>query len=148
MANSLAIANISGVAAPAAPAPPVGGIDRNAVRMYEREKLIRYTVTLSGNYTQAVRGTSTGEVLDLTKTPTNTNFFPDQLWGYKGPVRGYIISAGFSGYTMTIVPGADALHWLLVIFQAFFTQLNAGAYPAGLTTDVDIIAEFTGQVFD
>lgn len=149
MSNKLAIANISGVAAPAAPGlSAVGGIDRNAVRIYEREKLIRYTLTLTGNYVQHVRGSNVGEVLDLTAVLGNTTYFPDQFWGYKGPVRGYVLNAGGTGYSMSIVPGADALHWLLCIFSGVATELIAGGYPAGLLTDTDIILEFSGFAFD
>lgn len=148
MANTLSLANITGVATPPPPAPPVAGIDRNAVRTYEREKLIRYSVALTGSYVVAVRGTNTGEVIDLTKSPANANFSPMELWGYKGPVRGYVISPGFAGYAMSIVPGADALHWLLVIFSTLTAQLAAGAYPGALTADADIVLEFSGQIFD
>lgn len=151
MANSLAIANTSGVATPAAPDyAAVGGYDRNAVLVYEREKRIRYTVTLSGSYVQAVRGSNVGEVLDLTK-PVVGPYAPEQYWGMKGPVRMYMINNGLTGYGFSIVPGADALHWLLVIFSGVATQLSAGAYSAnaaGLLTDADIVVEATGLGFD
>lgn len=151
MANVLSLANITGVAAPNPPSlatPPVGGIDRNAVRLYEREKLIRYSIALAGNYVQHVRGSNVGEVINLTVAPSNANFSPMELWGYKGPVRGYILNTGGTGYSMSIVPGADAYHWLLCIFSGVAAELAAGAYPAPLVADADIVIEFSGQSFD
>jgi len=142
MANQLALANISGAAA------AQNGIDRNAVRVYEREKLIRYSITLSGNYAQHTRGQNVGEVIDLTKALAGTPYQADQYWGYRGPVRGYIINTGGTGYSMSLVPGADAFHWLLCIFSGVATELAAGAYPAGLLADTDIVIEFTGLAFD
>lgn len=119
------------------------------LRVNEREKLIRYNVALSGNYTQYVRGQNVGEVLDLTKVVGI--FREDQNWGNVGPSRGYVLSVGSSGYSMSILPGADPLHWLLAIFSGVNTQLNAGAYPAGnipLVGDLDIYVEFCGRRFD
>ena len=122
-----------------------GGVSQG-VRVNEREKIIRYNVALSGLYTQAVRGANTGEVLDLTKV--TGVFAPDQFWGLRGPVRLYPVNNGSTGYSMSIIPGADSLHWLLMIFSGVATQLNAGAYPAGLTTDLDIFCEASGRRFD
>jgi hypothetical protein len=136
MPNQLALANVSGV------------IDRNAVRVYEREKLIRYSVTLSGAYVNAVRGSNVGEVLDVTKVLSPTTYQSNQSWGYKGPVRLYVLTPGNTGYGMTILPGADAFHWLLKIFSTVTGELAAGAYPAALTTDLDIVVEATGLAFD
>jgi hypothetical protein len=123
--------------------------DLNAVRQEQREKTIRYTVTLSGNYTQFVRGTNVGEVLDLTKVQS-TQYLPDQYWGNVGPQIMYLLNNGSSGTatSMSIVPGADKMHWLLVIYSAVGTQLAAAAYPAGLLADLDIVAEATGRVMD
>lgn len=126
-------------------------LDLDAVRLYEREKLIRYQVILSGSYVQHVRGTNTGELLDLTKSPASALFQPQQFWGYKGPLKGYILNTGGTGYAMSIVPGADALHWLLCIFSGVATELAAGTYAAnaaGLLTDLDITVEFSGRSFD
>ncbi len=118
----------------------------DAVRVSEREKLVRYNITLSGNYVQAVRGANTGEVIDLTKAVGANQL--DQYWGQKGPRRVYALNQGSTGYTITVIPGADNLHWLLMIFSNVATQLAAGAYPAGLTTDLDILLEATGRSFD
>lgn len=116
------------------------------VRVNEREKIIRYNLALSGNYTQFVRGTATGEVL----APNSAVgvFREDQFWGKVGPARAYVLNIGSTGYSMSIIQGADALHWLLVIFSGVATQLAAGAYPAALTTDLDIFVEFSGRRFD
>jgi hypothetical protein len=69
----------------------------NGVRVNEREKLVRYKLTLSGLYVQHVRGTAVGEVLDLTKVVLAGNA-PDQLWGPVGPSRLYVLNAGGTGY--------------------------------------------------
>ncbi len=53
--------------------------DLNAVRVEQREKTITYSVALSGNYAQAVRGQNVGEVLDLTKVQS-TQYLPEQFW--------------------------------------------------------------------
>lgn len=136
MANSLALAN----------GPQ--GIDINAVRVYEREKLVRYTVALSAAYAQHTRGQNVGEVLDFTKNLSNANYSPSQYWSPKGPSRVYVLNTGGTGYSMSVVPGADNLHWLLCIFSGVAAELNAGAYPAGLTGDLDIIIEASGRSFD
>ncbi len=117
----------------------------DAVRISEREKLVRYIITLSGAYVQAVRGTNTGEVLDLTKAVGANQ--ADQYWGQRGPRRVYILNNG-NGFNMQIIPGADNLHWLLRIFSASGAEQAAGAYPAGLTGDLDVICEATGRSFD
>lgn len=145
MANVLSLANFT--AANAA----VNGTDRNAVRVYEREKLIRYSVALSGSYVAAVRGSNVGEVIDLTKALAGTPYQAEQYWGYRGPVRGYVLTPGNTGYGLTLLPGADAFHWLLKIFSAVATELTAGTYAAQaptLLTDTDIVLEFTGLAFD
>jgi hypothetical protein len=52
---------------------------------------------------------------------------------------------------MSILPGADAFHWILKIFSGVATELAAGTYAAnapGLLTDNDIVLEFTGFAFD
>jgi hypothetical protein len=141
MANQLSIAS------------GIQGFDLNAVRLYEREKLIRYNVTLSGSYTQHVRGSNVGEVIDLTKnfTLAGQAYNPEQYWGYKGPSRVYVLNTGNTGYSMSIVPGADLLHWLLVIYSTYATELAAGTYAANaaaLLTDQDIIIEASGRNFD
>lgn len=152
MANSLALANISGIAAPAPPNYAIlGGIDRNAAIVYEREKRVRYTVTLTGSYVQHVRGSNVGEVLDFTKALTNAPMFANEYWGMRGPVRAYLINTGGTGYGMSIVPGADSLHWLLCIYSGVATELAAGLYSSnapGLLTDLDIVIEATGVSAD
>jgi hypothetical protein len=127
----------------------IPGSDFNAVRLYEREKLIRYNCALSGSYVQHIRGTNTGELLDLTKTITG-NFLPQQYWGLTGPLKGYVLNTGGTGFGMSIVPGADGLHWLLCIFSGVAAELAAGTYAAnaaGLLTDLDITIEFSGRSF-
>ena len=119
----------------------------NGVRVNEREKLVRYKCALSGNYTQHTRGQNIGEVLDLTKVIGDPGV-ADQFWGLNGPSRVYVLNAGGTGYSMSIVPGADNLHWLLCIFSGVATELAAGAYPGGLVADVDIVIESTGRRFD
>lgn len=152
MANQLALANISGIAAPVAPNYAIlGGVDRNAAIVYEREKRVRYSVTLSGSYVQHVRGSNVGEVLDLTKGLSPSFDFANQFWGMRGPVRMYVLNPGGTGYQMTIVPGADSLHWLLAIYSGVATELAAGTYAAnaaGLLTDLDIVVEATGVSAD
>jgi hypothetical protein len=93
-----------------------------------------------------VRGSNVGEVIDLTKTIVG-NFSPEQYWGITGPIRGYVLNVGNSGYAMSIVPGADNLHWLLAIFSGVATEFTAGAYSAGLLADQDITIEFSGLSF-
>lgn len=124
----------------------IAGVDKNSVRIYEREKTIAYGVALSGNYATHTRGANVGEVI----IPNNAtgSYVQDQLWGQKGPSRGYVLNSGGTGYSMSIVPGADALHWLFCVFSGVATELAAGAYPAGLLADLDIVVEFTGRAFD
>lgn len=119
----------------------------NGVRVNEREKLVRYKLTLAGNYVQGVRGSAVGEILDLTKVVPAGNS-PDQFWGPQGPSKCYVLSVGNSGYSMSVIPGVDNLHWILMIFSGVAAQLAAGAYPAGLLTDLDILIESTGRRFD
>jgi hypothetical protein len=119
----------------------------NGVRVNEREKLVRYKLTVSGLYVQHIRGQNVGEVLDLTKVVLAGNA-PDQLWGPVGPSRMYVLNAGGTGYSLSIVPGADNLHWLFCVFSGVATELAAGAYPAGLIADADILIESTGRRFD
>jgi hypothetical protein len=119
----------------------------NAVRVQEREKVIRYKLTLSGAYVQAVRLSNVGELIDLTKV-VGAGGAPEQFWGPNGPLRGYVIN-GMGGFAAEIIPGADTLHWLLKVFGTTpGTELVAGAYPAGITADVDTLVEFTGRPFD
>ena len=120
---------------------------QNGVRVNEREKLVRMKCVLSGNYVQHVRGTNTGEVLDLTKV-IGAGPAPDQFWGPSGPSIVYVLNTGGTGYSMSIVPGADHLHWLLCIFSGVATELAAAAYPAGLLADLDIVVESSGRRFD
>lgn len=156
MANQLTLATQQNLPAGWYSVPPgnanvVGSVvDFNAVRMYEREKLIRYSVTLSGSYVQHIRGTNTGEVLNLSAALGGTPYQADQYWGYKGAIRGYVLNTGATGYGMSICPGADAFHWLLCIFSGVATELAAGTYAAnaaGLLTDTDIVVEFSGAAF-
>lgn len=144
MPNLLSLANFTGLTA----ASGQNGLDRNVSRLYEREKLLRYSVVLSGAYVQAIRGTNVGEVLDLTKVPPNALGVSNSSWGYRGPVRMYVINPGSNGNGMVIIPGADAFHWILKIFSGVGAELAAGAYPAGLLADLDIVAEATGNNFD
>jgi hypothetical protein len=125
-----------------------GGGVAQGVRVNEREKIIRYNVALTGAYTQFVRGTNVGELLSL---PSVIGVdAADQYWGVHGPVRGYVVNIGSTGFSMSIVPGADNLHWLLAIFSGVNTQMAANtAYNTnGLSTDLDIYVEFSGRRFD
>jgi hypothetical protein len=119
---------------------------KNGVRVNEREKLVRYKLTLSGLYVQHVRGQNVGEVLDLTKAVGA--FAVDQFWGVGGPSQVYVLNAGGTGYSLSVVPGADNLHWLFCVFSGVAVELAAGAYPAGLIADADILIESTGRRFD
>jgi hypothetical protein len=126
-----------------------GGGVAQGVRVNEREKLIRYNFTLSGSYVQFVRGTNTGELL-VPNNAVGVNA-ADQYWGQRGPSRGYVLNIGSSGFSMSILPGADNLHWLLAIFSGVATQLSAGTYAANaanLLTDLDLYVEFSGRRFD
>ena len=127
-------------------------IDSNGVgqgvRVNEREKIIRYNIALSGAYVQFARGQNVGEVLSL---PSVVGVFKeDQYWGNRGPTRGYIVNIGSTGFSMSILPGADNLHWLLAIFSGVSAQLAGGTTYAsnGLSTDLDIYVEFSGRRFD
>lgn len=117
----------------------------DAVRVTEREKLIRYKLTISGNYVQATRGQNVGEVIDLTKVVGVNK--EDQFWGKNGPKRMYPVQ-GPAGYGVEILPGADNLHWLWKIYSAVGVELGAAAYPAAITGDLDILVEASGRVCD
>ena len=111
-----------------------------------KQRFIRYLVTLSGSYVQAVRGANTGEVLNLGTIASGT-FDPMQYWGYEGPKIVKLVN-GPGGYTAEILPGADAFHWLLKIYGTTpGTELSAGAYPAGISGDLDIYIEAWGAEF-
>src|SRR5437016_1645154 len=103
-------------------------------------------VRLGGNYASHTRGQNVGEVLDLTKV--TGAFKEDQFWGPKGPIRVYVVNIGETGNSMSIVPGADNLHWLLVIYSGVATEFGAGVYSAGLLADLDIYIEASGRRFD
>ena len=122
----------------------------DAVRVSEREKVITYSLTLSGSYVQHIRGQNTGEVLDFTKA-LGLGGQPEQFWGANGPRRVYVLNTGGTGFSMSVVPGADRLHWLLCIFSGVATELAAGTYAAnaaGLLTDLDIQIETSGRTID
>lgn len=141
MANTLSVRKTS----------PPNPLDLNPVRITGREKTIRYTCTLSGSYVQHIRGQNVGEVLDLTKVIGRGDSIPEQFWMSNGPSAFYVLNTGGTGFSMSIVPGADAFHWLLCIFSGVSTELAAGLYSAnaaGLLTDVDIILEANGRNFD
>ena len=112
----------------------------SAIKLPHGFKKIRYSVTLSGNYVQAVRGANTGEVLAL-GSATNPLYLPDATWGQKGPLRACIVN-GPAGNQAEIIPGADSLHWLLKFFSAADTELGAGAYSATIKADADFVVEF------
>jgi hypothetical protein len=114
-----------------------------AVRIAEREKLIRVNCVLSGNYVQApARGTNGGELIDLTKV-VGIAGKEGQFWGPKGPARGYPLQ-GPAGFSAQLIPGADALHWVLKIWSSAGNEHAAGAYEASITGDLDFYLEFTG----
>lgn len=119
--------------------------DANAVRINDKEKLIRYKVALTGGYVQAVRGTAVGEVLNL--AVITGLFQAGQFWSTKGPISGRV-QQGPQGLVARIIPGVDAFHWILQIFSAFATELAAGAYSAAVLADADIVVEFYGRTFD
>lgn len=112
----------------------------SVIKLPHGDKRIRYNVTLSGAYAQATRGQNVGEVLDLTAA-TNPNHFPDANWGRTGPNRGMIVN-GPAGNVGEIIPGADALHWLLKFYSAADTELGAGNYSATIKADADFVIEF------
>lgn len=111
-------------------------------RMLE-QRLIRYKVTLSGSYVQAVRGSNVGEVLNL-NTATG-KYDSEQFWGLTGPNGSSprVINPP-AGYGAKLIPGADGTHWLFQLFSSAGTELAAGAYPAGITADADVYVEFWG----
>lgn len=112
----------------------------------EREKRIRYGVTLSGNYAQVARGNDTGEVLKL-EGASNPNFLPGASFGQKGADQVLLVN-GPTAYSAEILPGANSNHWLLKIINlGLSTELAAGAYPAALTGDLDFQIEATGPNF-
>lgn len=118
------------------------------VRVSEREKLIRMNVKLSGSYATHVRGQNVGEVIDLTKVVGAVGG-SDQFWGKNGARTVYIVNLGNTGFAMSIVPGADNLHWLLVIFSAIATEQAPATYASlALDTDLDITIEAAGRSFD
>lgn len=118
----------------------------NAVRVSEREKMIRYKVALSGSYVQAVAGADTGEVLKL-EGAANPGFQSNAFWGPNGPVRVYNVT-GPAGYGVELILGGNPNHWLLKIFSAVGTELGAGAYPAAISGDTNITIEASGRSFD
>lgn len=120
----------------------------NGVRVSEREKLVRYGVTLSGSYATHTRGTAIGEILNL-NAAANPSFAAEALWGTKGPDAVYVVNVGNTGFSMSIVPGVDGLHWQLVIFSGVATEQAPATYASlNLTTDLDIIIEASGRSFD
>lgn len=121
--------------------------DLNAVREEQRENTITYSVALSGAYVQHTRGQNVGEVLAV-NTALNPFYLPKAYWGQIGPRVMYPLNTGATGYAMSCCPGADGLHWLLIIFSAIATELAAGAYPVALITDLDIKVEGRGRTVD
>ena len=125
-------------------------IPPNGTRIGDGQKIIRYNVTLIGTYTQHVRGTSVGEVLNLDGA-INQGFCQDAVWGGKGPDSVYLLNIG-AGYILDICPGADASHPLLVIYLFSGAELGQGAaYASGtipLASDLDMYIEAVGRSFD
>lgn len=99
-----------------------------------------YKLTLSGAYVVSVRGTNTGERLQPLLA-TNPNFFPKGFPGIKGFKRAYVIQGG-AGNGTEIIPGADALNWILKMYSAANTELTAAAYNAAITGDLDFMVAF------
>lgn len=112
-----------------------------------RVRLIRYKLTLTGSYVQAVRLSATGEVLNLNGA-TNPKSLAQAFWGKDGPTRVYPLN-GFGGFGVEIIQGTDNLHPILKFFGTTpGTELAAGAYAAGVTGDVDTFIEAVGRVED
>lgn len=112
----------------------------------EKFRTVRYKVAIqAGNYVQAVRGSNVGEVLNLNGA-LNPLGKTNALWGKDGPDRGYPLQ-GPAGFGVSIIPGADGLHWLLKVWGSVGVEHVAGAYEAAIVADVDFLIEFTAANF-
>ena len=120
-----------------------------AVQPENRFKRIRYGVVLSGNYVQAANG---GEVLNLNGA-ANPSFFAGASFGLTGPDptrqgAGYPLQ-GPGGLAAEIVPGVDAFHPILKLFDPTTgNELAAGAYPAKVSGDTNFTLEFEAKTTD
>ncbi|HLJ90518.1 MAG TPA: hypothetical protein VKZ53_27160 [Candidatus Angelobacter sp.] len=119
------------------------------VQNLERDKSIRYQVALSGNYVQVANG---GEVLAI-NSAQNPQFLPGAGWGLTGPDVtkfgvGYPLQ-GPGGLAAEIVPGVDAFHPILKLFNTTTgTELAAGAYPAAVIADTNFFIQLEGRNID
>jgi hypothetical protein len=122
-------------------------IDLNGVQSQEKNKVIVYAVTLFQQYTQAVRGTNAGEVF-APNNATNPRFYPQAYWGLNGPSRVYALN-GPAGLGVEILPGADAFHWLIRLFNPTTgAELAPGNYAALNTADLDFKIAAEGRAID
>ncbi|HLJ90517.1 MAG TPA: hypothetical protein VKZ53_27155 [Candidatus Angelobacter sp.] len=112
-------------------------------------KTIKYGIALSGNYTQAVINTNTGELLSF-NSASNPKFLPYAYWGLKGPDSIRIPNgAAPDGLNAETWPAADNLHRLLRFMTGVDTELAAGAYTANQITDsANFFIEAVGNVTD
>lgn len=120
-----------------------------AVQPENRFKLVRYSVVLSGNYVQVANG---GEVLSLNQA-LNPGFLAGAGWGLTGPNparqgAGYSLQ-GPGGLAAEIVPGVDAFHPILKLFDPTTgNELAAGPYPAKASGDANFSVAFEGKLTD
>ena len=110
------------------------------------EKRVRYTVTLSGNYVQAVANSNVGELAAF-NSAVNSAFKINPYWGLKGPKIVEVLNPP-DGYGIELYPAADGLHRLIRITTTSDTELAAGAYPADLAADTQFQIEACGSITD
>lgn len=119
------------------------------VQNLERDKSIRYGVRLSGAYVQVANG---GEILNLNGA-ANPGFLPGGAWGLTGPDpkvagAGYPLQ-GPGGLAAEVVPGVDAFHPILKLFDTTTgNELAAGNYSAAVLADTNFFLAFEGRNFD
>jgi hypothetical protein len=93
-------------------------------------------LTFTGSYTTGVGG----DTIDLT-TVMGKGYLGRIAIAAKPPLYAY--AAGSGGYSFGIIPGTTLANGKVKVSTAAATELGTGAYPAGITGDVNIYATFT-----
>lgn len=91
------------------------------------------SLTFSGSY---VTG---GDTVDLT-TIIGKGRLGKTFQAFAPPIYGYGVSS--AGYSLAFIPGTALNNGKMKINTAAATELAAGAYPAGLTGDLNAIGGF------
>ena len=105
----------------------VTDIDNSGKSLY-----VTATLTFSGSYSTG------GDTIDFT-TIIGKGYLGRVFQAGKSPLYGY--AAGTSGHSYGLIPGTTLANGKIKINTTAGTELAAGAYPAGVSGDTNIVFE-------